>query len=317
MTQFKRDPELKRARKPRSLWRDAWHRLLRNRAAVIGGVIILLLAILAIGAEWIAPYSYTGGKVWENYCPPSSKHWLGCDFMGRDLLSRLIYGTRVSLAVALVGAITSLIIGVVYGLISGFLGGTVDSVMMRIVDIAWGFPTLLLIILMMVFFKSTFVNLEPGTFAWAMSRIDSALGGMFFIFIGIGLTSWLYMARLARGMTLSIREKEFVEAARAQGAGNLRLIFKHILPNVIGPCLVQEMLQIPGFILYEAFLSFIGLGVNPPTPSWGMMINEGYVAMRSHFNLIAFPALTLSITMFAVNFLGDGLRDAFDPRMGR
>jgi len=135
--------------------------------------------------------------------------------------------------------------------------------------------------------------------------------------IGIGLTSWLYLARLARGMTLSVREKDFVEVARAEGAGNFRIIFRHILPSVIGPCLVQVMLQIPGFILYEAFLSFIGLGVNPPTPSWGMMINEGYQGMRSHFNLIAFPALALSLTMFAFNFLGDGLRDALDPRMRR
>lgn len=301
--------------KPHSLWKDAWRRLIRNKAAVVGGGIIIILAVLAIGAPWIAPYNYTEGKIWDNYAALSVEHLLGCDFMGRDILSRLIYGTRVSLAVALVGALTSLIVGVIYGLISGFFGGGVDSVMMRIVDIAWGFPTLLLIILLMVFFKSTFVNLEPGTLAWIMSRIDSAMGGMFFIFIGIGLTSWLYLARLARGMALSVREKEFVEAARAQGAGNLRLIFKHILPSVIGPCIVQEMLQIPGFILYEAFLSFIGLGVNPPTPSWGMMINEGYLAMRSHFNLIAFPALALSITMFAFNFLGDGLRDALDPRM--
>ncbi len=301
--------------KRHSLWWDAWRRLVKNRAAVVGGVIIIILAVLAIGAPWIAPYTYTEGQVWDNYAPPSLKHPLGCDFMGRDVLSRLIYGTRVSLSVALVGGLTSLIVGVIYGLISGFLGGMVDNIMMRLVDLAWGFPTLLLIILMMVFFKSTFVNLKPGTFAWTMSQIDSAMGGMFFIFIGIGLTSWLYLARLARGMALSVREKDFVEAARAQGAGNLRIMFKHVLPSVIGPCLVQEMLQIPGFILYEAFLSFIGLGVNPPTPSWGIMINEGYKAMQSHFNLIAAPAVALSITMLAFNFLGDGLRDALDPRM--
>jgi len=299
----------------RSLWNDAWRSLIRNKAAVAGGGIIVVLIILSIGTSWIAPYHYMTGKVWDNYAPPSTSHLLGCDFMGRDVLSRLIYGTRISLAVALVGAITSLLVGVVYGLISGYFGGIVDSVMMRFVDIAWGFPTLLLIILLMVFFKSTFANLDPGTFAWMMSRIDSSMGGMFFIFIGIGLTSWLYLARLARGMTLSVREKEFVEAARAQGAGHVRIIFKHILPNIIGPCIVQEMLQIPGFILYEAFLSFIGLGVDPPTPSWGIMINEGYRAMRSHFTLIAFPALALSLTMFAFNFLGDGLRDALDPRM--
>jgi oligopeptide transport system permease protein len=150
-----------------------------------------------------------------------------------------------------------------------------------------------------------------------MSEIDRAMGGMFFIFIGIGITSWLGMARLVRGMTLSVREKEYVEAARALGSSKTRLIFRHIFPNILGPAIVSQALQIPGFILYEAFLSFIGLGVNPPTPSWGMMLNEGYVGMRSHFHLVLFPAIAISVTLFAFNFLGDGVRDAFDPRQTR
>lgn len=277
-------------------------------------MIILILAILAVGAPWIAPYHYAEGDIRQNYAPPGSEHWLGCDFLGRDILSRLIYGTRVSLTIAVVSGMTSLIIGVTYGVVSGFFGGMIDNIMMRFVDIAWGFPTLLLIILMMVFFKSTFANVEPGTLAGTMSAIDKAMGGMFFICIGIGLTSWLYIARLARGMVLSLRERDFVEAARAVGASGWRIICKHLLGNILGPCIVQVMLQIPGFILYEAFLSFIGLGVDPPTPSWGMMIQEGYRAMRSHFNIIAAPAAVLSITMLAFNFLGDGLRDALDPR---
>jgi len=313
---MKRRGEIKTVSKVRSrtLWQDAWRRFRQNKAAISGAVIILTLVILAIGAPWIAPYHYAEGKIRENYAPPSAKHWLGCDFLGRDILSRLIYGTRVSLTIAVVSGVTSLVIGVTYGVVSGYFGGMVDNIMMRFVDIAWGFPTLLLIILMMVFFKSTFAHVEPGTFAGAVSAIDRAMGGMFFICIGIGLTSWLYIARLARGMVLSLRERDFVEAARAVGASGWRIIRKHLLGNILGPCIVQVMLQIPGFILYEAFLSFIGLGVDPPTPSWGMMIQEGYRAMRSHFYIIASPAAVLSITMLAFNFLGDGLRDALDPR---
>jgi len=187
--------------------------------------------------------------------------------------------------------------------------------MMRIVDIMYGFPTLLLIILLMVLFKSTFAVTTPGTFAGILSEIDKAFGGLFFIFIGIGVTAWIGMARIARGMALSLREKEFVEAARATGNTNLQIILKHVLPNLIGPCIVRVTLAIPGYITFEAFLSFIGLGVNPPTPSWGMLISEGYQAMRSYPHLAIYPGLALAITMMAFNFLGDGLRDALDPRM--
>ncbi len=301
-------------RKPRSLMKDALRRLSRNSAAVVGGVIVLALLILAVGANWIAPYHYTEGRIIDNYLHPNAEHLMGCDFMGRDLMSRLIYGTRVSLSAALVGAFTSFFIGVTYGLISGFAGGKVDNVMMRFVDIMWGFPTLILIILLMVYFKSTFSTIDPGTFRGALSALDSRMGGMFFIFVGIGITSWLGMARLVRGMTLSVREKEYIEATRAIGTPRLRILFRHVFPNVLGPAIVSQALMIPSFILYEAFLSFIGLGVNPPMPSWGMMLNEGYVAMRSHPHLVLFPAIAISVTLFAFNFLGDGVRDAFDPK---
>ena len=294
-----------------------WKRFSRNRAALLGLLILVSLAILAIGAPWIAPYHYAEGDVRYNFAPPSREHWLGCDYMGRDILSRLIYGTRVSLTIAFVSAITSFLIEISYGIVSGYFGGTVDNLMMRFVDIAWGFPTLLLIILMMVFFKSSFARVTPGTFAGTLSAIDRALGGMFFICIGIGLTAWLMIARLARGMTLAVRERDFVEASRACGATGIHIIRKHLLPNIIGPCIVQVTLQIPTFILYEAFLSFIGLGVDPPTPSWGMMINEGYIAMRSYIHVFLAPALALSITILAFNFVGDGLRDALDPRWQR
>jgi len=306
-------------RKPRSLWRDGMRRLLRNRAAIAGGVVVLVIALAAIFAPFIAPYTYVEGDVLNNYAGPSAAHPLGCDFMGRDLLSRLIYGGRVSLSAGIIGAITAFTLGVTFGLVSGFFGGKTDNFMMRFVDIMYSFPTLLLIILLMVYFKSSFstVAVDPHSFRGILSSIDRSMGGMFFIFLGIGLTSWLGMARLVRGMTLSVREKEYIEAARAVGTSRFRILFRHVFPNILGPAIVAQALQIPGFILYEAFLSFIGLGVNPPTPSWGMMLSEGYQAMRSYFHQVLWPALAISITLFAFNFLGDGVRDAFDPRQTR
>ena len=298
-----------------SLWKDAFRRMRKNKMAILGAIIIITLFILAIFAPYIAPYHYTEGSLKDNYAKPGDKYLLGADFMGRDVLSRIIYGTRISLSVGIIGASTAFILGVLYGLISGYYGGKIDNIMMRIVDIMYGFPTLLLIILMMVLFKSTFAITTPGTIAAALSAIDKAFGGLFFIFIGIGVTAWIGMARIARGMALSLREKEFVEAARATGNSNFRIMIKHMLPNLIGPCIVAVTLQIPRYITFEAFLSFIGLGVNPPTPSWGMMISEGYKAIRSYPHLALYPGIALAITMLAFNFLGDGLRDALDPRM--
>ncbi|HER23679.1 MAG TPA: ABC transporter permease [Candidatus Atribacteria bacterium] len=283
--------------------------------AVMGGIIILVLIILAIFAPYIAPYHYAEGNLLDNFAKPSTKYLLGADFMGRDLLSRIIYGTRISLSVGIIGALTAFIIGVFYGVVSGYFGGKVDDIMMRFVDIMYGFPTILLIILLMVLFKSTFAIATPGTFAGYLNVVDRAFGGLFFIFIGIGVTAWLGMARIARGMALSLREKEFVEAAKAEGATNFQIIVRHIMPNLLGPCIVRVTLDIPRYVTFEAFLSFIGLGVNPPTPSWGMMISEGYKAIRSYPHLAIYPGLALAITMMAFNFLGDGLRDALDPRM--
>jgi len=319
------------SRKSESLWADAARRLLRNRAAILGGVIVILLLLTAIFAPFIAPRTFAEQVLVDNNVVPSwvprvfpsmrdyarisEDYLLGADYVGRDLFSRIIYGTRISLTVALIGPLISLLIGVTFGSISGYFGGRVDNLMMRIVDVLYGFPGLLFIILLMAFFRGTLSQPEPGTFAYTMSEIDRRMGGMFFIFIGIGLTAWETMARLTRGQVLSVREKEFIEAAHTIGAGNLRIMFRHILPNIVGPLVVSETLTIPSYISTEAFLSFIGLGVNPPTPSWGAMISDGSAVVRSYPNQTIFPALALAITMFAFNFLGDGLRDALDPRL--
>jgi oligopeptide transport system permease protein len=186
---------------------------------------------------------------------------------------------------------------------------------MRTVDVLYAFPSLLFIILLMAFFRGTYSHAEPGTFSYALSALDAKMGGMLFIFVGIGLTAWETMARLTRGQVLSIREKEFVEAARTIGSSNIRIMSRHILPNIIGVLVVYETLAIPAYVATEAFLSFIGLGVNPPTPSWGIMIANSAGAVRTHPNQVLLPALMLAITMFAFNFLGDGLRDALDPRL--
>lgn len=320
-------------RRPVGFWEDAFYRLSRNRAAMVGAGIVILLILVAIFAPFIAPYPYDKQvltdrdkvpawmvKVFpfmEPYARISDRYLLGADYVGRDLLSRIIYGTRVSLTVAFVGPLISLIVGTTYGLISGYFGRRLDNIMMRLVDVLYAFPGLLFIILLMVFFRQV---PQEARSVWdairiQMYKIDAAFGGMLFIFVGIGLTAWENMARLARGQVLSVREKEFIEAARAIGAGHLRIMFRHILPNIIGPLIVAETLAIPSYITTEAFLSFIGLGVNPPTPSWGLMISQGAQAIRTYPNQALAPALALAITMFAFNFLGDGLRDALDPRM--
>jgi oligopeptide transport system permease protein len=326
-TTIAQDISLKR--KSESLWRDAVRRLFRNKAAVLGLVIIAMLALGAIFAPIVAPYDYAQQKLvdnnkvppWmltlfpsmSNYAKVSTDYPLGADYVGRDIFSRIVYGARISLTIALIAPILSLMIGVVYGAISGFSGGWLDNVMMRIVDVLYGFPTLLFIILMMAFFRAA--DPEPGTWRAGVVALDRQMGGMLFIFIGIGITAWETMARLTRGQVLSVRQKEYIEAARTIGAGNTRIMFKHILPNIMGPLIVAETLAIPAYIATEAFLSFIGLGVNPPTPSWGSMISDGAQVVRTYPNQTIFPALALAITMFAFNFLGDGLRDALDPRM--
>ncbi len=315
----------------RSLWLDAWRRLLRNRPAVIGLCIVALLIFVAFFAPLIAikpfdaqvltdqntvpAWSLVLFPTLRGYARINNAYPLGADNLGRDIYSRLVYGARISLVVAFVGPFLSLLIGVTWGSFAGMSGGRFDNAMMRLVDVLYAVPTLLFIILLMTFFRGTASRWPVGSIGWYAAQLDAQLGGMLFIYIGIGLTAWETMARLTRGQVLSVREKEFIEAARTMGAGNRRIMLKHILPNIVGPLIVAETLAIPGYIAYEAVLSFIGLGVNPPTPSWGSMISDGSQVLRTYPNQAIFPALYLATLMFAFNFLGDGLRDALDPRM--
>jgi len=329
----------KSSERVRSPWMDAWHRLLRNRAAVMGLIIIILNILIAVFASRIAPNHYetqnmlamNSAPQWVSDLFPKMKpqgeamgyvrinndYLLGTDNLGRDLFSRIVYGARISLSIAFFGPLISLLVGTTYGMIAGYLGGRADNIMMRFVDIMYAFPTLLLVILLMATFRASFNAGEEGSLAYKLNKIDSMFGGMLFIFIGIGLTSWMDTARLARGQVLSIRQKEYIEAAVSVGSKDTAIIVRHVLPNILGPIVVAESLAIPRYISFEAFLSFIGLGVNPPTPSWGSMIADGSQAIVSYPNQAIFPALALFLIMFAFNFLGDGLRDALDPHSSK
>ena len=321
-------PEQTLVRKERSLWEEAMIRLVRNKVAVISGIFIIVLFLAAIFANYIAPFDYATQDLlnnsavpeWmlfilpegaENYATISDKFPLGADHLGRDLFSRTLYGARVSLAFALVAATVSLVIGTIYGMVSGYVGGRIDNILMRIVDFLYAFPFLVVVILLQTYFKA----LERRGGASFIFELNDSMGGMFFLFIAIGLIDWVGMARIARGQVLQYKRMEFVEAAHAVGAGDSRIIMKHLLPNILGPLIVAESLNIPTYIFLEAFLSFIGLGVNPPTPSWGIMISEAVQGLRSHPNQVLVPALALCLTTLAFNFLGDGLRDALDPRL--
>ncbi len=282
-----------------SAWRDMLKRLVRNRMALVSMIIIAALALSAILAPWIMPYGRDEPDFAHTREGPSASHWFGTDKLGRDVFTRIIYGGQVSLGVAFIGSVTALAIGVFYGSLSGYGGGRIDDLMMRFVDLMYGFPTLLFIILLMLVIPPNASN-------------ALALTGLF---IGLGVVSWLGVARLVRGQFLSLREKEFVEAAVALGTSPMRIIFRHILPSSLGPIVVWLMLAIPGLIMVEATLSFIGLGVKPPTPSWGSMLAEGWRAMRTSPWLAIAPAAAISLTMLVFNFFGDGLRDALDPTM--
>lgn len=280
---------------PATYWRDAWRRLKQNRAAVAGLFIILFVAVAGVIGPAFSPYSYDEQDLVNNNKPPSLAHPFGTDNLGRDLFTRVLYGARISLTVGALASLIAFGIGVPYGAISGYFGGRVDEVMMRVVEVLYGLPFQLYVILLMVVLGAGLKN----------------------VLIAIGIVYWLDMARIVRGEVLSLKEREFVLAARTMGASSWRIIFRHLIPNAMGPIIVTMTMMIPQAIFTEAFLSFIGLGVAAPMASWGALASDGYPSIRvAPWNLI-FPAGAISVTMLAFNFLGDGLRDALDPWLRR
>jgi len=281
--------------KPRgsSLYRDAWRRLVRNKLAVVGGITVIILCLVAIFADVLAPYSYAKANFGKIYEFPSREFPLGTDQLGRDVLSRMIYGARVSMLVGLGAQIIIVLIGVPMGAIAGYLGGRVDLVLTRIIDVMYAFPRLLFVILVMSMLGAGLIN----------------------IFIALGLTGWVGIARQTRAQVLAIKEKEFVEGARALGAGFWRILTKHVLPSALTPIVVSVTFGIPEAIFTEAALSFIGVGINPPTPSWGQMVGENQQFLRSYWYLCVFPSIAIAVTMLSFTFFGDGVRDALDPKM--
>jgi len=278
----------------RSLWVDAWHRLLKNRAAVISAVIMFIMLLIVLVGPMLSPWEgdFTD---WDNTASPPSietRHWFGTDAVGRDILVRTLEGGRISLLVGLVATLVSLAIGVTYGAVAGYYGGFTDRIMMRLVDIIYALPFMFFVILLMVVFGRHIV----------------------LIFVAIGAVNWLDMARIVRGQTLGLKNTEFVEAARACGVDHEAIIRRHIIPNLLGVVMVYVTLTIPQVILVESFLSFLGLGVQEPMSSWGALVNDGAQDMESAPWTLVFPAVFLTVTLYCFNYIGDGMRDALDPK---
>ncbi|MBT5846998.1 MAG: ABC transporter permease [Verrucomicrobiales bacterium] len=279
-----------------SLWSDAWRRLAQNRMAVISTAIFGLIILTCLfGPLLFGQHDGAENNLANNFQKPSSEHWFGTDDLGRDIFVRTLEGGRVSLAVGFLATAVSLIIGVVYGSIAGYVGGRTDALLMRIVDILYSLPFVIFVILLMVMFGRNFILL----------------------FIAIGAVEWLTMARIVRAQIMALKDTEFVEAARALGYSNTRIIFGHLLPNVLGPVIIYSSLTVPAVMLLEAVLSFLGLGVQPPMSSWGLLIKDGAEKIDVYPWLLIFPAIFFSATLFSLNFIGDGLRDALDPKSSK
>jgi len=279
---------------PRSLWADAWRRLLKNRMAVISGGLVVFIVLFS----FLGPLLVPGDAITQNIdlgaSPPSAAHWLGTDTLGRDMLVRTMMGGRIALLVGLVATVVALIIGVTWGAVAAYVGGKADEVMMRVVDVLYAFPTVVFVIVIMALFDTR---------------------NILVLFALLGAISWLNMARIVRGQVLSLRSREFVEAARAIGTSTRSILFKHIVPNTIGVIIVYSTLSLPSVMLREAFLSFLGLGVQAPRASWGTLVTEGASQILVYPWILVGPGVVMSLTIFALNFLGDGLRDALDPQM--
>lgn len=280
-------------RKSMSFWQDAWRRIKMDKLAMMGLIFVIIITFIAIFAPVLTKYSYSSQDLSNPNALPNISHWFGTDQFGRDLFTRVIYGARISMTVAYVTAILTLVIGTLYGGISGYLGGNADNIMMRIVDILSGIPTMLYLILLMVV-------LGPGLKS---------------IIISMGISGWLGMARMVRAQVLTFKQQDFILAAKTLGVGNRRILLKHLLPNCMGVIIVNLTFSIPGAIFTEAFLSFIGLGVSAPMASWGVLASDAVETYMVYPHELLFPSLAICITILAFNFLGDGLRDALDPQM--
>jgi oligopeptide transport system permease protein len=280
-------------RPSKSYWQDAWSRFRKDPLAITGLFVVLVIAVAAIFGPMLSAYTYDGQDIANQNQPPSSEHWFGTDKFGRDIFVRTLYGARISLMIGVVAAAINLVIGVIYGGISGYLGGKVDMVMMRIIDILIGVPDLLYIILLMMFLGNT---------------IESIL-------IAMSLTYWIGTARMVRSQVITLKHQEYVLEAKATGSSNGRILFKHLIPNSMGPIIVTVTFLVPSAIFTEAFLSFLGIGIQVPMASWGTLVNDAIPTLFTHPYQMLFPAIAISITMFALNFIGDGLRDALDPRL--
>ena len=275
-----------------SLFKDAFLRLTTNKLSLFSLIYIICLVVIALVTPFIAPYDYAYQDLAIGASPPSADHLLGTDTLGRDLLTRMMYGSRISLMVGFLATSVALVIGVIWGTIAGFAGGKVDAIMMRIVDTLYGIPFIILIILLMVIFGRNLILL----------------------FLAIGAVEWLTMARIVRSQVLNLSKQEFILSAEAMGVNKSSIVFRHLIPNAMGPVIVYATLTVPQIMLLESFLSFLGLGVQPPLSSWGLLIRDGAVSMEEYWWLLIFPSLAFSLTLFSLNFIGDGLRDAIDPR---
>lgn len=276
-----------------SLWSQAGRRFFGNRMIAVCSAILAVIILACIVAPLIAPYPYAQIDLKLGAVAPSRAHWFGTDTLGRDLFSRCLYGGQISIAVGLVGTLVSVIVGVLFGGIAGFVGGKTDELMMRFVDFLYSLPFFFLVIILLVFFSNSILML----------------------FVALGLVQWLTMARIVRGQVLSLKNAEFIDAARLAGTRGPALLHRHILPNIMGPIVVYATLTVPAVILQEAFLSFLGLGVQPPRSSWGSLISDGAQVMGLFPWMVFFPAIILAAVLFSLNFVGDGLRDALDPRV--
>ncbi len=303
-----------------SLWNDAWLRLRKNHMAVASAVVIGLIFTLCFVAPILFSFQDPNTQNLNNtFATISGQHLLGTDQSGRDFLARVVYGGRISLLVGFVATSVSLVIGLLWGSISGYVGGRTDGIMMRIVDVLYGLPFLMLVILFSLLISEHTKSLaEVMVTDWKMdTETVKKITNLIPLFIAIGALGWLTMARMARAQVMSIKNLEYIEAARSLGLSHTKILLRHIMPNMLGPIIVYTTLTVPGFILYEASLSYLGLGVEAPNSSWGILLKDGANYMETHPSLLIIPSVLFSLTLFALNFLGDGLRDALDPKAAK